>query len=107
MYRRAIWRNSGYTWSANWPSAALSPLPQAFNRWVISAERASMESPFSPWAQEIYQKYGRFCPPLPPVPAEGEQSLTMISSKKIGDTNETYSNYGTDAQSRCRRCLRA
>ena len=81
MYRRAMRRSSGYTCSASRARAASSPLPQAFNRFVISAERASMDSPFSPGTKNI-PKRGRFCRPLPPVPAEGEQALRMISSKK-------------------------
>src|SRR5260370_42111259 len=102
MCRRAIRRNSGYTRSASRPREVSSPLPQAFNRIVIAAD-----NPFSRWAQRIYQNRGRFSRPLPPVSAEGEQALRMISFKKIGGAHETHSNRGTDAQSRCRRHLRA
>src|SRR5260370_10237839 len=102
MFRRAIRRIWGYPSSARRPRAVSSPLPQAFNRIVISAD-----NPFSRWAQRIYQNRGRFSRPLPPVSAEGEQALRIISFKKIGGTHETHSNRGTDAQSRCRRHLRA
>ena len=56
---------------------------QAFNRLVISTEDAPMDTPFSSWIKNIPRR-GRFWRPLPPVPAEGEQALRMISSKKIG-----------------------
>jgi hypothetical protein len=74
-------RNSGYTRSASRAKAAGSPLFQAFNRLVISAEDAPMDNPFSRETKNIPER-GRFCRPLPPVPAEGEQALRMISSKK-------------------------
>jgi hypothetical protein len=52
-----------------------------------------MDNPFSPEPKRNISERGRFCRPLPPVPAEGEQSLTMISSKKVGgmitDLNKT------------------
>src|SRR5258705_9509897 len=40
----------------------------------------------SPRGQKIYPERGRFCRPLPPVPAEGEQALKMISFKKDEET---------------------
>src|SRR5262245_9645418 len=37
-----------------------SPLPQAFRRFVVSAERAWIDGPFSRGHQKIYKKRGRF-----------------------------------------------
>src|SRR5260370_38120913 len=89
--------------------AASSPLPQAFNRYVISPVRVSMDTPFTPWASKTYTRnvaaFGRL---LPAVPLEGEQAVGMISSHKRQETtHEIHSNRDTDAQPRCRRHLRA
>jgi len=56
--------------------------------------------------KNVTKTVAAFGGPLPPVPAEGEQSLTMISLQKAGSTNETHSSYGAYAQSRCRKRLR-
>jgi hypothetical protein len=37
---------------------------------VISAVRASMDGPFSPWALKMYQNLAAFGHPLPPVPVK-------------------------------------
>src|SRR5215469_2270594 len=75
-----------------------SPLPQAFNRFVISAGRAWMDGPF-------FKKYTRnvagFGRRLPTVPVEESKPLP-----KTGGTNEIRWNFGGDAQCRSRKRLR-
>src|SRR6516225_4403066 len=75
-----------------------SPLPQAFNRFVISAGRAWMDGPF-------FKKYTRnvagFGRRLPTVRVEESKSLP-----KTGGTNEIRRNFGGDAQCRSRKRLR-
>src|SRR5579871_3420996 len=75
------------------PSAA-SPLPQACNRFVISTERASMNSPFS----RGYKKYTRLWPLLPFASAcssgkenrrSGISSLIEAIYERKGDDYET------------------
>src|SRR6516162_5998826 len=75
-----------------------SPLPQAFNRFVISAGRAWMDGPF-------FKKYTRnvagFERRLPTVPVEESKPLP-----KTGGTNEIRRNSGGDAQCLSRKRLR-
>jgi len=59
IYRRAMRRNSGYTRSASRAKAAWSPLLQAFNRLVISAED-SPDGHRCPLATKIYQNVAAF-----------------------------------------------
>src|SRR5215472_6515744 len=53
-------RSSGYTRSASRSRAPSSPLLQAFNRVVISAEVPPMDRPFFPTTQKIYQNVAAF-----------------------------------------------
>ncbi len=59
IYRRVMRRNSGYTRSASRAKAAWSPLLQAFNRLVISAED-SPDGHRCPLATKIYQNVAAF-----------------------------------------------
>src|SRR5215472_4460218 len=93
MYWRAMRRNSGYTRSARRARAASSPLLQAFKRFVISAEDAPMDNPFSPGHQKIYQNVAVF-------------AVRFRLYQRKENTHETHCNRGTDAQYRCRRRLR-
>jgi hypothetical protein len=86
MHRRAMRSSSEYTCSVSRTKAASSPLPQAFNKNVISSVRGSMVWPV---LSVGFKKYTRtvaaFGSPLPPVPVEGEQTVEMISFANGGN----------------------
>src|SRR5262249_37157756 len=84
------------------PKAASSPPPQAFNRFVISAERASMNGPSPGGLQKIYKTMADFGNPLPPVAAEGEQGGRDDLLPK-GDDHETQHDRKDFGNGRSRR----
>ena len=64
-----------------------------------------MDSPFSVGTNKYTKNVAGFGGPLPPVPAK-ENKVSHDLLQKAGSTNETHSNHGADAHSRCRRRLR-
>src|SRR5579875_201549 len=71
-------RSSGYTRSTSCAKAASSPLLQAFNRLVTSAEGASMDRPVPLWDKSISEIW----PLSPPVSAyiNGRRDTAKINS---------------------------
>ena len=66
------------------PRAASSPPLQAFNRLVISAEGASMDSPFSPWDKKYTTTVAAFAVRFRLYQRKENRVLRMISSRKTG-----------------------
>src|SRR5215469_1209185 len=81
--------------------AASSPPPQAFNRFVISAECTGMDGPFSRGIKKYTRNVAGFGWPLPTVQADEIKSLP-----KTGGTDEILRYFGADAHSRSRKRVR-